>query len=196
VSMRHKHVTTAVVPVLAGAAAVVLSASPAGAHVGGHVSGLADGALHPLTGVDHLLAMVAVGLLAVLTGRVVAFPATFLLGMAVGGAAGIAGVALPGVEIAIVTSVVVLGVAIAFAPRASATWLLALVAVAGLVHGNAHGAEAPTAANPLLYVLGFLAVTAALHAAGVLGGVALRRVPAARVCAGAGVAAVGVLLLG
>ena len=98
---------------LTGVAAVVLSASPAGADVGGHVSGLADGALHPFTGIDHLLAMVAVGLLAVLTGRFVAFPAAFLFAMAVGGAAGIVGVAFPGVEIAIAVSVVVLGLAVA-----------------------------------------------------------------------------------
>jgi urease accessory protein len=196
VPLHHKRVTTAVVPVFAGAAAVVLAASPAGAHVGGHVSGLADGALHPLTGIDHLLAMVAVGLLAAFTGRFVAFPAAFLLGMAVGGAAGIAGVAFPGVELAIAASVVGLGVAVALAPRADAMWLLALVAAAGLMHGNAHGAEAPSAANPVLYVLGFLAITAALHAVGAFGGTVMRRFPATRLCAGAGVAAFGVLLLG
>src|SRR5262245_17149764 len=118
-------------------AAVVLSASPAGAHVGGHLHGLGDGALHPLTGVDHLVAMVAVGVLAVLSGRLVAFPAAFLLGMASGGALGIAGVVFPGVELAIAASVIVLGVAVALAPRAGTAWLLALVAVAGLAHGNA-----------------------------------------------------------
>src|SRR4051812_44667676 len=146
--MRHMRVTTAVVPVLAGAVAVVLSASPAGAHVGGHVSGLADGALHPLTALDHLLAMLSVGVLAVLTGRFVAFPAAFLLGMAVGGAAGIAGIVFPGVELAIAVSVVGLGIAVALAPRADATWLLTLVATAGVVPREVHGAGTPGGPNP------------------------------------------------
>jgi urease accessory protein len=191
--------TTAVVPVIAGTAAVVLVASPAGAHVGGHVQGLADGAVHPLTGLDHLLAMVAVGFVAALgtaLRRPWAIVAAFLGGMVAGGALGLVGSTFPGVETAIVISVVGLGLAVALAPRADAAWLLALVAAAGLAHGNAHGAEAPTAANPLLYVLGFAAITAALHTAGVLGGSVVRRVPAMRVLAGAGVAAVGVLLLG
>lgn len=200
--MRHMRLTTAVVPVLAGAAAVVLSASPAGAHVGGPVHGLADGALHPLTGVDHLLAIVAVGCVAVLgtnTGSAFRRPwlvvAAFLGGMVAGGALGLAGRTFPGVETAIVLSVIGLGVAVALAPRADAAWLLALVAAAGVAHGSAHGAEAPTAANPVLYVVGFVAVTAALHAVGAFGGLAVRRVPTARVAAGAGVAAAGALLL-
>jgi urease accessory protein len=116
--------------------------------------------------------------------------------MVVGGALGLGGLTFPGVEIAIALSVVGLGVAVALAPRADATWLLALVAAAGVAHGNAHGAEAPSAANPLLYVVGFVAVTAALHSVGLLGGTVARRVPAARVLAGAGVVATGVLLLG
>jgi urease accessory protein len=179
--------------------AVALTATPAGAHVGGHVHGLADGALHPLTGIDHLLAMVAVGCIAAAgTGvrRPWSIVAAFLGGMLAGGALGLAGVAFPGVETAIVLSVVGLGLAVALAPRADASWLLALVAVAGVAHGNAHGVEAPSAASPVLYVLGVVAVTAALHAAGAFGGVAVRRVPTARVLAGAGVAAAGVLLLG
>ena len=98
-------------------------------------------------------------------------------------------------ETAIALSVVALGVAVALAPRADATWLLAMVAAAGVAHGNAHGAEAPGATNPLLYVVGFVAVTATLHAIGLLGGTVARRVPAA-VLAGAAVVATGVLLLG
>jgi urease accessory protein len=191
-------VTTAVVPVLAGVAAVVLSASPAGAHVGGPLHGLGDGALHPLTGLDHLLAMVAVGCLAALTGRLVAFPAAFLVGMALGGGAGIAGVAFPGVEVAIAASVVLLGIAVALTSSSGSrsSVVVAMVALAGLAHGNAHGTEVPHAAAPVFYVLGFLVVTAALHAAGVLGGQALRRAAPVRLALGATVAAAGVLLLG
>ncbi len=202
--MQHTRVTTAVVPVLAGVAAVVLAASPAGAHTGGPVHGLADGGLHPLTGIDHLLAMLAVGCIAAVAPSLAdgsvrrpwAVVAAFLGGMVAGGALGLTGVAFPGVETAIVVSVVGLGLAVALAPRADSAWLLALVAAAGLVHGNAHGVEAPTAANPVLYVLGFVAVTAALHALGVFGGAAVRRVPALRVLAGASVATADVLLFG
>jgi urease accessory protein len=194
--MRRTRLTTAVVPVLAGVAAVVLSASPASAHVGGPVHGLGDGALHPFTGLDHLLAMVAVGCLAALTGRLVALPAAFLSGMAVGGAAGVAGFALPGVEVAIAASVVLLGVAVALAAGRRSSVVVAMVAVAGLAHGSAHGTEVPHASAPVFYVLGFLAVTAALHAAGLLGGLGLRRVAPVRLALGATVAAAGVLLLG
>jgi urease accessory protein len=187
-----------------GAIAVTLAATPAGAHVGGHLDGLADGALHPLTGVDHLLAMLAVGAVAALApstgGTAARRPWTvvvaFLGGMVAGGMLGIGGIDVPSVETGIVLSVVGLGIAVVLAPRADAGWFLALVAVAGFAHGNAHGAEAPTAANPLLYVLGFVAITAALHAVGAFGGIVARRAPALRLVAGAGVAAVGVLLLG
>ena len=140
--------------------------------------------------------MVAVGLIAVMCGRRVAVPGAFLLGMAVGGALGVAGVAFPGVELAIVASVIVLGVAVIAAPTTVAPWSLALLVVAGLAHGNAHGTEVPSAANPVLYALGFLAVTAALHATGILGGTVLRRTSTVRVAIGATVAVTGVLLLG
>jgi urease accessory protein len=196
--MQRKRLTTAVVPVLAGVAAVVLAASPAGAHTGGPVHGLADGALHPLTGLDHLLAMIAVGCIAAVgvgCRRPWTVVAAFLGGMVGGGALGLMGLELPGVETAIVVSVIGLGLAVALAPRADAAWVLALVAAAGIAHGAAHGAEAPSAANPMLYVLGFVAVTAALHAVGAFGGVAVRRLPALRVAAGAGVTAAGALLL-
>jgi urease accessory protein len=196
--MQRTRLTTAVVPVLAGVAAVVFAASPAGAHTGGPVHGLADGALHPLTGLDHLLAMLAVGCIAAVSvggRRPWTIVLAFLGGMVAGGALGLMGVAVPGAETAIVVSLVGLGLAVALAPRADAVWLLALVALAGLAHGTAHGAEAPSAANPVLYVLGFVAVTAALHAVGACGGVVFRRTPMARVAAGAGVTATGALLL-
>jgi urease accessory protein len=184
---------------LVGLLAVVLTASPAGAHVGGPVHGLADGALHPVTGIDHLLAMVAVGCIAAVSvgvRRPWALVAAFLGAMVAGGALGLAGVAFPGVETAIVVSVVGLGIAVVIAPRADAAWLLPLIAATGLVHGNAHGVEAPSAANPVLYVLGFVAVTAVLHVIGALGGVATRHAPSLRALAGAGIATAGVLLLG
>ena len=79
--------------------------------------------------------------------------------------------------------------------HADAAWLLALLVVAGAAHGNAHGTEAPAAANPVLYVLGFIVVTAVLHTAGLFGGTVVRRAPLARVVVGAGVVGAGVLLV-
>jgi urease accessory protein len=209
--IRHRHLhrarafaMRAVAPTLVAVVAVALGASPAGAHVGGSVDGLADGALHPLAGPDHLLAMLGVGVIAALVsadrprvGWAVWWipPAAFLVGMAVGGAAGLAGLALPAVEPVIAASVALVGLAVALAPRAGVSALVGVILVAGFAHGNAHGAEAPAASNPLLYVLGFLAVTAGLHLCGVLAGVGLRRTPPLRVAVGLTVATTGALLL-
>jgi urease accessory protein len=174
------------------------------AHVGSPTHDLVDGVLHPLLGLDHLLAMIAVGTVAAVTATraeapyrrtgVWVAPLAFLAGMTVGGALGLGGWAFPAVELAIVASVVALGVAVAGAIGNTAIWLPVLV-LAGLAHGNAHGAEAPTAANPVLYVVGFLAATVALHLCGVVGGTALRPRPWLRVTVGTGVAAAGMLLL-
>ncbi|HEX5587973.1 MAG TPA: HupE/UreJ family protein [Acidimicrobiia bacterium] len=174
------------------------------AHLGGPSHGLADGLLHPLLGPDHLLAMVAVGIVASVTAARTerpiarmgawAAPLAFLAGMTAGGALGLGGWAFPAVELAIVVSVVALGVAVAGAMGDAAIWM-PLLALAGLAHGNAHGAEAPVAANPALYVAGFLAATVALHLGGVAIGSALRRRPLLRVTVGMGVAGAGMLLL-
>jgi urease accessory protein len=175
------------------------------AHIGNPAHGLVHGLLHPLLGPDHLLAMIAVGIVAGVTtshargpfarAGVWAAPLAFLGGMAVGGALGLGGWSLPAVELVIVLSVVALGIAVAGAIGNATIWLPLLV-LAGLAHGNAHGAEAPTAANPTLYAVGFLAATVALHLCGVMGGTALRSRPLLRVTIGTSVAAAGLLLLG
>jgi urease accessory protein len=186
-------------------AAVVVAASPAGAHVGGPTAGFADGALHPLLGPDHLLAMIAVGIVAAVTvtprasahrvGLAVwGAPAAFLAGMLVGGTVGLVGVSFALLELTIVVSVIALGVAVAGAVRRAGAWVPLLV-IAGLAHGNAHGSEAPAAATPVLYVGGFLLATATLHAAGVGAGLLLRPRPWLRTGVGAGFAAAGAVLL-
>lgn len=109
------------------------------------------------------------------------------------GAVGLAGWSFPGVEMAIVVSVIALGIAVAGA-IGNAAVCVPLVFVAGLAHGNAHGEEAPSAANPLLYVAGFLAATMLLHAAGLLGGTVVRRNAGVRVTIGATFIAAGVML--
>jgi urease accessory protein len=175
---------------------VATAATPAVAHTGGPTYGFTDGALHPLGGPDHFLAMMAVGIVAAVLAAPIAIPSMFLVAMTAGGAAGLAGLTLPAVELLVVGSVIALGVAIVVAVgRGRIAWLIPLMVIAGLAHGNAHGAEAPDAANPALYVIGFLIATAALHATGVLSGAALRRWTPARIAVGAGVAAAGVVLL-
>ena len=185
---------------LAGATgAAVLVATPASAHVGHGTNGITAGLLHPLTGPDHLLAMVAVGVVAATwrhdRTRWLA-PAAFLLGMVAGGLTGIAGVPLPGAEGMIAASVVLLGFAIAAAitDGRGAGWVLPMLAVAGLAHGHAHGAEAPSSAHPALYVGAFLLATASLHLAGMGVGSLVRDRRLVRVGMGAATATAGALL--
>jgi urease accessory protein len=178
-------------------ALALLAAQPAFAHVGHDPAGagLLAGLAHPLFGLDHLLAMVAVGVWSArLTAgapsrlSLFALPAAFVGTVALGAVLAFGGLALPGVELFIAGSVVVLGLLIA-AAVALPLWSGALlVGVFGLFHGYAHGAEMPVAAQPLLYGLGFLSATAALHLAGIGLGLLARdglRVAALRVAGGA-----------
>ncbi|MFO1147544.1 MAG: HupE/UreJ family protein [Alsobacter sp.] len=178
---------------LAAAAALVLLPGLAEAHVGMHADGLAAGALHPLTGLDHMLAMLAVGLWAARLGGSARWlvPAAFVAMMVAGSTIGIAGQELPGVEQAIAASVVGLGLAVAFGLRVPVAAATALVGLFALAHGQAHGAEMPDMASPLAYGLGFIAVTALLHAAGL--GVGLLRPFLSRL-AGAAIALAGVAM--
>jgi urease accessory protein len=179
-------------------AGFLLPAAPALAHPGHALGGMASGLAHPLTGPDHLLAMVAVGAVAALaTSRRLAWltPLAFVGGMVAGGALGLAGVTLPGTETAIALSVVALGVLVATAARHEGLWLPLLVGSFGVAHGIAHGAEAPSAASPVAYIAGFVAATVALHVSGMAAGLLLRRTPAFRMAAGAVVAGSGIALL-
>jgi urease accessory protein len=138
---------------------------------------LLSGVAHPLGGLDHLLAMLAVGLWAAqLGGRAIwRLPAAFLALMAVGGGIGIAGVALPGVEFMIVLSVVLLGALIACAARFPLLSGLGVVAVFALFHGHAHGAEMGASLSAVGYGSGFLLASALLHLAGIAIGVSFAR---------------------
>lgn len=184
--------------VAAGVAGSLVVTSPASAHTGLPAGGALDGVIHPLVGLDHLLAMVAVGILAAAwTDRSIAWlvPAGFVAGMILGGVAGLVGFEIPGVEAAIAASVVVLGVLIMTGIGARGVWLPILAAVFGAIHGHAHGAELPDGALPFAYIVGFVVTTAALHAAGTGVGLGLRRLPAIRVATGALVSTAGALLL-
>lgn len=185
------------------ALAVALMATPSLAHTGqGEAHGLAHGFLHPLMGLDHVLAMVAVGLVAARIGgrALMLVPLAFLAMMAVGGVLGASGYGLPFVEAAIALSVVVLGAVLALRPALPVAAAMALVGVFAVFHGHAHGAEMPDSATGLAYGLGFVAATALLHAAGLGLGLAAGRLNGAQGrqgvrLAGAGLAAAGLGLL-
>ena len=181
---------------------LALSLLPAVAHAHpGHeiTGGLLSGAGHPLTGLDHACAMIAVGLWAAqLGGRALwALPLSFLAAMTIGGALGIAGTGLPLVEPVILVSLLVLGILIAAAVRLPLAAAAALVAVFALFHGHAHGAEMPATASALTYAIGFVGSTALLHLVGLCFGRMVRHaaIPPLLRVAGATIAAVGVGLL-
>lgn len=155
---------------------LILLPGLAAAHTGEHAGGFLSGAAHPLGGADHVLAMLAVGLWAAQAGgrALWAAPSVFLFAMLAGAGLGFAGIPFPAVEPVILASAIVLGAAVALALRPPLPMALAAVAVFGLAHGHAHGAEGP-AAGLALYAAGFAVATAALHAAGILLGVALSR---------------------
>ncbi len=195
-------ISTAFAFAMAGA----LAAQPALAHTGLHIGGgLAAGLAHPFLGVDHLLAMISVGALAAIAaargqGRALwALPLAFMAVMAIGGALAIAGVALPGVEAGIATSLVVFGAMLATRFGLPATAAAALVGVFALFHGHAHGAELPATASPLGYAIGFVLASFLLHLAGIGLARGLALLPAASALslrlAGGAVAATGLALL-
>jgi urease accessory protein len=154
---------------LALAALAALVPTAAMAHTGvGDVGGFAHGFWHPITGLDHVLAMVLVGMLAWQLGNRALWlvPATFVLVMAVGGALGVAGIAIPLVELGIALSIVVLGAAVALGIRAPVAVAMGIAGLFAIFHGHAHGAEMPVDASGLAYGMGFMIATALLHLGG------------------------------
>jgi urease accessory protein len=169
------------------------------AHPGhGPASGFMSGLNHPLHGLDHILAMVAVGLWAAqLGGRSLwAVPATFVSVMILGGALGMMGVPLPMVETGILLSVLALGLLIAAAARLPLAASMVIVGLFALFHGHAHGTEIPLAASGLSYGFGFVAATTLLHTAGIGLGLAAQKLASARAIryAGAAIALCGLCL--
>jgi urease accessory protein len=171
-------------------AALILMPLPALAHTGHEAGGFMSGVLHPLTGSDHLMAMVAVGLwAAAIGGRAVwALPLAFVLALAGGAVAAVMGVQMPLVEPAILASLVVFGVASAILLQVPVIAAVAGTAAFGLAHGLAHGAEASGDFGP--FAGGFVLTSLVLHLAGLLIG----RVPVVPRAMGAGVAMAGVAL--
>lgn len=182
---------------LAGAAA----AHPLQAHLAeaaGMASSAAAGLLHPLTGLDHLCAMIAVGLWSAMTARrawiaPLCFAAVLLMGALVG----MAGLPMPAVEPMIAASLLVLGLLVAARARLPEWAGAAIAALFAFFHGHAHGHELPETASAAAYIAGFMAATVGLHCAGLGAGLALRRAQAAWLprAAGLGVALYGAALL-
>ncbi len=181
------------------AMAGLLLPSFAYAHAGaGEASGFLHGFTHPAGGLDHVCAMLAVGLWAAQMGgrSVWAVPLTFVGVMALGGALPMLGISLPLVEQGIVLSVLLLGVLIAASIRLP-LWLSgSMVGLFALWHGHAHGAEMPELVSGVGYALGFMLATASLHVAGIVFGLGMQRLSRERLtqAAGAGIALCGMYL--
>jgi urease accessory protein len=151
-------------------AACVLAPSLAFAHTGiGQTVGFAHGFTHPVSGLDHVLAMILVGVLAwQLGGRALwLVPTTFVSVMAIGGALGMMGISVPFVEAGIAFSVIVLGAVVALGIRAPLAIAAGVVGLFAIFHGHAHGSEMPAAAAGIAYAAGFMLATATLHIAGI-----------------------------
>jgi urease accessory protein len=183
------------------ACALLISMHPAAAHTeGGLAGGFASGFAHPLLGADHIAAMVAVGLWGAFLGApaIWLLPIVFPLVMALGGVLGILGVPLPGVEIGIAVSAVMLGMMVALAVRPHLAIAAILVGAFAIFHGYAHGAELPEGGNAVAYSVGFVIATGLLHLFGIAIGL-LTRWPAGVTAvrfAGSAIAIAGLVFLG
>jgi urease accessory protein len=182
--------------------AVVLAALPtaAFAHIGDHAHmSFAEGLAHPFSGLDHLLAMVAVGLWASrMGGRALwLLPLTFPTVMAAGAVLAFEGAALPWVEIGIAASVFVLGALIALKAKPSLAVGVSLVAAFAALHGYSHGVESPGGGSALMYAGGFVAATLMLHLVGIALGLVANRTSARFIAqtAGGAIAMIGLMLL-
>jgi urease accessory protein len=170
---------------------VTLCPSMVYAHVGvGETSGFLSGLAHPVSGLDHLCAMIGVGLWAAQRGgrAIWLIPVAFMLVMTVGGILGMAAIYLPFVEPGILASVLLLGIFIMMAIRLPLAASIGLVGLFALFHGHAHGAEMPHTVAGLTYGLGFLVATGLLHAIGVGSGLLTNRFNTAWVARYAGAA--------
>jgi len=166
---------------------------------GGEAVGLLSGLRHPVSGLDHIVAMVAVGLWGAQLGKpsIWLLPVTFPMVMAFGGMLGLMGLALPGIEIGIAVSAIILGVMVGWEVRPPLWVAAVVVGFFAIFHGHAHGAELPAGADALLYSIGFVVATGCLHAAGIGIGL-IHRWPVGKVtlrATGVAVALVGVCFL-
>jgi urease accessory protein len=170
-AMRHRS-SLAIALLLVAASSATWAHADAADATGGFIAGF----LHPLLGWDHVVAMVAVGLWGAFLGApaIWVLPVVFPLVMAFGGVLGVIGVPLPGVETGIALSAIVLGAMVAFAARPPLPVAAVIVGAFAIFHGHAHGTELPSAANPLVFSLGFVLATGLLHLGGIAFGLLTR----------------------
>jgi urease accessory protein len=161
--------------------------------------GLVRGFLHPVTGIDHLIAMVAVGIWGAQLGApaIWVLPITFPIVMAIGGVLGVLRIPLPIPEVVIGLSALILGAAVATRLRLPFAAAAVVVAMFAIFHGHAHGAELPSSANPLAYGVGFVVATGLLHLCGIMIGTLTRWPAGERLIQGLGglIAALGCYFL-
>jgi len=151
-------------------AAMIAATEGLSAHEqGGQAQGFLTGLVHPISGLDHVLAMVAVGLWGAQLGAPALWllPVTFPVVMAIGGCLGLVGIPLPGVEAGIALSAVLLGAAVAIEARPPLAVAAVLVGCFAIFHGHAHGTELPPGQSGLAYSIGFVMATGCLHAVGI-----------------------------
>ena len=164
----HRDIATRAL--LVSASVTALASAPASAHTGtGLAGGFGMGFTHPMTGFDHLLAMISVGLWGAVLGRplIYALPVTFPVVMVGGAVLGMFAIPVPSIELGVALSVVVLGTCIGLSLRPP-VWAAALiVGTFALFHGYAHGRELPSAADPIGYSAGFVLATGLLHVFGI-----------------------------
>ena len=179
---------------------LLVAVQPLAAHTtGGVIGGLGSGLGHPFIGIDHLLAMLAVGMWAYQLGgsSVWKVPLVFVLTLLVGAGIGLTGLSLPFIEPVIAASVMVFGLLIAMRSRVVPVLASMLVALFALFHGYAHGIEMPLATSPLTYVAGFSIATMGLHGLGVMLAYVIHRTTHTTLLrvGGMGLASTGLLLL-
>jgi urease accessory protein len=195
--IRHRRFAARVL--LVGGTLQFLSASAFAHTTTGAAQGFVTGFLHPLSGLDHVLAMIAVGIWGAQLKRpaIWVLPVAFPLVMSIGGVLGVRGVPLPGIEIGVAASALVLGIMIAFEVRPPLWVAGGIVSAFAIFHGHAHGNELPKAASPLTYALGFVIATGLLHVCGILIGLVELWPAGAKFLRAAGslIAATGVILL-
>lgn len=183
---------------IVAALTLLASATPAIAHVQeGQAQGFLTGLRHPVSGLDHVLAMISVGLWGAQLGPPALWllPVTFPMVMAIGGFLGLVGIHVPGVEIGIALSVLLLGLVVALEGKPTLVAAAVLVGAFAIFHGHAHGTELPPGQSGLMYSIGFVIATGSLHGLGIvigavhgwpLGRVALRLAGVAVALAGSG----------
>lgn len=199
-SLRAETARNRLILALPLSALALLAPSTALGHVErGQAAGFVTGLQHPWSGLDHVLAMIAVGLWGAQLGNPALWllPVTFPLVMALGALLGLLGIPLPGIEIGIAVSAIIMGAMVAGEVRPHPAFAAALVGFFAIFHGHAHGTELPPGQSGMLYSMGFVIATGCLHGLGIALGL-VHRWPAGRLVlrgAGAAIAAMGLVFL-